>query len=493
MAKFIMKTYNDSYLYKIKLGKQNDSSDPAKRNNQAILDFIIKAHRVEDKKSDQFRGIVEEVKRQQTSSVLYNVLMMDNVKICINQYELPRAFKVFDAKDPNNNRQPAIFIDASGIIELKNGYYVCKKIDVLCAYLFDALIYLLYRYYPNKLVDNTSIITSALECYVAMFHNNIEYMGVPGYSMNRKKIGYLAGLFFLTNMMGKDLDNYTKSLAGKLLNLTGPEINAYNLYLNSVDFTDINTFITTISETFKLKGLTLEVFVSKWMYYYGTGTHYATELLTSFLSLIVNAYSGCYIVGQRQVERSCSTAMVKLSTSIIKAGVDAYGSVRAYMNESDAREREVHDKNSRELAEAKILESKIDFRKLVVTESDFSSIDYVKEKIKDIKEICKFSKTDHRLNEAAYKSIQNGIKAIYENSINILSGKDSSYEDGALVECAKLFKESFSNKENYSLNSTIDRDIENLMEFCQESEASTDIKKSVAKSILEYRNLKQYI
>ena len=93
------------------------------------MDFIIKAHRVEDKKSDAFRGIVEEVKRQQTNSILYTVLMMDSVKICINQYEMPRAFKVFDAKDPSNGRQPAVFIDATGIIEFKNGYYVCKKID----------------------------------------------------------------------------------------------------------------------------------------------------------------------------------------------------------------------------------------------------------------------------------------------------------------------------------------------------------------------------
>ena len=492
MNNFIMKTYRDSYLYNAKLNNR-DPDNPAKRNNQAIMDFIIKSHKVEDKKSDAFRGIVEEVKRQQTSSILYTVLMMDNVKICINQYEMPRAFKVFDAKDPSNGYKPSVFIDATGIIELKNGYYVCKKIDVFCAYLFDALVYMLYRYYPQKLVNNSSIVNTALECYVAMVHNNIEYMGIPGYSANRKKVAYITGLFFLTNMMGKELDQYNKNIAGKLAGLTSNEIRAYDLYLDDIDLSNIYNFITGISNTFKLKGLTLEVFISKWMYYYGTGMHYASELLTSFFCLIVNAYTGCYIVGQRQVERSCADSMVKLSNAIIKAGVESFNTNRAFMTESEIAEREVHDRYTMELAESIKLQNNLDERKIVVEASEFSSIESVKEKTNDIIDVCKKANLNDKLNVYAENSYCNGIAQAYNSCISILRGGETLYENGALTTVAKSFKNKLTDKQRFMIETTIDRDIDALREACNSSDANKEIKNIVSKTILEFMEVKKYL
>lgn len=491
MSKFIMKTYNDSYLYKTKLNSR-DKGDVGKANNQAITDFIIKSHKIEDKKSDAFRGIVEEVKRQQTSSVLYQVLMMPNVKICINQYEMPRAFKVFDAKNPSEGYKPCVFIDASGIIEFKNGYYVCKKIDVLCAYLFDALVYLLYRYYPQKLINNSIIVNNALEAYVAMVHNTIEYMGLYGYAMNRKKIAYATGLYFLTNMMGKDLDQYNKNIAGKLAGLNPNEIRAYDIFLQEIDFTNIETFIRTTAEVFNLKGLTLEVFISKWMYYYGTGTHYATELLTSFLVLIVNAYTGCYIVGQRQVERSCSDAMVKLANGIIKAGADSFVRNSMFMSESELAEREIHDRNTMALAETMKLKADIDESKIQV--EAFDNMDDVKERISSIKEVCNKANLNDKLNIYVERSIANGIKSAYDNCINILNNNDHTlYESGALTEVVKSFKNTLDDKQKYRIETTIDRDINALREYCQESEADKSEKNKVSKTILEFMEIKKYL
>lgn len=492
MNKFIMKTYNDSYLYKVKTNSR-DQDNPEKRNNQAIMDFIIKSHKVEDKKSDAFRGIVEEVKRQQTSSILYTVLMMDCVKICINQYEMPRAFKVFDAKDPANNRQPAVFIDATGIIELKNGYYVCKKIDVFCAYLFNALIYLLYRHYPQKLVNNSSIVNTALESYVAMVHNNIEYMGIPGYSANRKKVAYMTGLFFLTNMMGKEMDQYNKNIAGKLAGLNASEIKAYELYMVDMSFENIFEFITSISKVFNLKGLTLEVFVSKWMYYYGTGTHYAAELLTSFLCLIVNAYTGCYIVGQRQVERSCGDSMVKLSNAIIKAGVESFNTAKAFMSEAQLAEREVHDRATMELAESRKLQSKIDERKIVIESSEFESVEVVKEKCHDLIDICKAANLGDKLNIYAENSYCNGICQAYNSCISVLRGGATLYEAGALTEVGKAFKNQLTDRQRFVIETTIDRDISALREACQHSEVDKETKNIVSKTILEFMDVKKYL
>lgn len=492
MSKFIMKTYNDSYLYKVKLNNR-DQDNPDKRNNQAIMDFIIKSHKVEDKKSDAFRGIVEEVKRQQTSSILYTVLMMNNVKICINQYEMPRAFKVFDAKDPSNDHKPTVFIDATGIIEYKNGYYVCKKIDVLCAYLFDALIYLLYRYHPQKLINNSSVINMALECYVAMFHNNIEYMGIPGYSANRKKVAYMAGLFFMVNMAGKELDQYTKNVVGKVAGLNPSEVKAYDLYLDSVSFTNIYELISTISSTFNLKGLNLEVFVNKWMYYYGTGTHYATELLTSFLCLVVNAYTGSYIVGQRQVERACDTAMVKVANGIIKAGVEAFNTSRAFMSESEIAERQVHDRATMELAESAKLRAQLDERKIVIESEEFNSIESVKEKSVDLIDICKYANLTDKLNVYAENSFNNGIAQAYNSCVSVLIGGDIMYEAGALTAFGKIFKNKLDDRQRYSIETTIDRDIAALREACQTSQVDKEQKNIVSKTILEFMELKKYL
>ena len=492
MNKFIMKTYRDSYLYNAKLNSR-DPDDPAKRNNQAIMDFIIKSHKIADKKSDAFRGIVEEVKRQQTSSILYTVLMMENVKICINQYEMPRAFKVFDAKDPSNGYQPAVFIDATGIIEFKNGYYVCKKIDVLCAYLFDALVYMLYRYYPQKLVNNSSVVNTAMECYVSMVHNNIEYMGIPGYSANRKKVAYITGLFFLVNMMGKELDQYNKNLAGKMAGLTSNEIRAYDLYLNDIELTDINTFITGISQTFKLKGLTLEVFISKWSYYYGTGMHYASELLTSFLCLIVNAYTGCYIVGQRQVERCCKDSMVKLSNAIIKAGVESFNTNRAFMSESQLQEREIHDRYTMELANIIKKQNSIDESKLVIKSESFESIESVKECGETIFKTAKEANLTDKMNIYAENSYSNGIGQAYTSCISVLRGGPVLYENGALAAAAKVFKNQLNDRQRFVIETTIDRDITALREACKNSEADKETKNIVSKTILEFMDIKKYL
>ena len=248
MSGFTMKTYKDSYLYYNKVSKSNDSAD-AKTTSNALLDFIKNSHRIDAKTGDAFRGVVEDIKYQNDGAVIYAVLMDPRVVICIGNAELPRAFKVFDAYDKKNSGQPAVFIDATGIIEFKNGRYFCKKIDVLCAYLFDAMIYLMYRNFPTKIVSNSSVILPATECYVSMFSYIVDYMRIIGYSVNQKKINYLTGLFFLHNMAGLELIDSTKNIAAKIADVTPVEIKAYDLYLDDNIFTNIETFVNALVRT----------------------------------------------------------------------------------------------------------------------------------------------------------------------------------------------------------------------------------------------------
>ena len=150
MANFVRKTYDNSYLF----------NKESIKHQKHLAEYIIKSQRIE-KNSDAFRGIVEDVKRFQNSSILYTVLMMDDAVLCINSTELQRAFKVFSANDLRvSSTTPKVFIDVTGLITFKDNYFTCKKPDVLISYLFAALCYLIYNKEPIKMINNSNISNS---------------------------------------------------------------------------------------------------------------------------------------------------------------------------------------------------------------------------------------------------------------------------------------------------------------------------------------------
>lgn len=493
MGTFTMKTYNDSYLYKTKINS-NQKDNPDKQAQKAILDFMISSHRIEDKKSDSFRGVAEEIKRQQRSNILYTVLMMDNVKLCIGPYEMPRAFKVFDAKDPKSDKKSMVFIDVTGLIELKNGYYYCKKVDVLCAYLMDALIYLLYRHNPNKLVDNSNITISATDCYVSMFTYIIDYRRIIGYSANKVKISYLTALYFLVHMMGKDLTDYTKSIAAKVSGAQAKDINAYDLYIDDGCFDNINTFINMLSTTFSLKGFTLQVFIADWMRQFGTGMEYATELLTSFLVLISRAYSASYIVGQKQVERCCGAAnMIKLMNAIDKAGIDSFDN-RMFMSESELVQYESHDKNSMSLASQMGLRGSAD-DVLSVRSADFCNEGSIAKKCKDGIEFCNNALLTDKLPGFAASVFDKGIKTSFDYCIEAVKADDIEkfkYIPGSLLESTKILKHQLSDKDSFKLDTAIEESIQGIREALNPT-LDSEVRVAACKLISEYREMKQYM
>ena len=488
MNKFTMKTYSDSYLYNNRISGK-DPSSPDKRTNEAIKDFIITSHRIEDKYSDSFRGIIEEIKRQQRSSILLTVLLRKDVVLCIGNSELPRAFKVFDAKDPKSGKQPRVFIDVTGLIQYVNGYYYCKKIDSLCAYLADALVYLLYRNYPSRLVDNSNITMIATDCYVSMFIYIIDFLRVVGYSANKNKISYFIALFFLNNMMGKEIDQYTKNIACKVSGLTMSEAIPLNIYMEEDTFENIATFISFLNENF-LKGFTLEIFIAKWMYQFGTGTQYGTELLTSFLVLLCNAYSGAYLVGQKQVERCChANNLTKIWNAIERAGINSFDN-RAYMNEADLAIYEVHDKNTELLAKAmKLRENKPE--ELLFTESDFSSKDIVVEKAKDNISYYKNARMERNVGKVAENAINMGIEVAIENCSNLVEGKESIYGEDAVMELCKVFGRELDDKSSYKLETKINNAVGKLRDMISEC-YDKETRQSISSTILELKSAQQY-
>ena len=340
MNKYNYKSYRDSYLYNL--------NGQTRIHDTALLNFIMKAERI-DKESDAFSGIAEDIKRQQTSAILYQVLKMPNVHLCIAPIELPPAFKVFEAFDVKRDRRPAIFIDVTRLVELRGAYFVCKDLGKLITYLFGAITYLIYRKDTIKVINNSDLTISGTECYVGLYNYILDYMRIIGYSNNKDRISYLIALFYLVNMLGKELDNYTKSIAARVSKLPNTYINAMDIFIEDGIFSDIDTFTTFIAETFKLKGFNTEVLIQKWVYLYGNGSQYAVELFTSMSVLISNAFCGAYVSNQKQIERVCGQSMVKFCNALLRLGVDILDR-RQYMEATELESMLPRNKATQELA-----------------------------------------------------------------------------------------------------------------------------------------------
>ena len=430
---YTRKTFDNSYLFQ----KELDT------HHKVLTEFIIKADRIEDKKSELFRGIVEDVKRVQNSSILYTVLMMDNVVLCYNKTNgLSRAFKVFEAKDIRYNHEPKVFIDVTGLITFKDGYFYCKRIDWLVTYLFNALVYLLYSKSTVKLIGNSDVSISGTECFVSTLNYIIDYLGIIGYRQNKEKISYLAGLYFQYNMMGKDLDMHAKNIAARTAGISTSDTRAFELYYDvEKDFVNIDTFINLISNTFKLKGLTTEVFIHKWIYQFGTGTQFASELLTSFFVLMTSAYSGAYVVNQKQIERCCGSSLVKLCNALLRLGASEFDN-RGSMTESEFDSTVARDKNTQMLKEAFGRRGKIP-SDAKLTKEDLAS----KERVKQVTEkLIAFYKDTNQENKISSKLRVNYYAAIGALVDHVNTGSEV-YGTGVLEVIAKVGKQYLNGKD----------------------------------------------
>ena len=443
MTSYKLKTYSDSYLFNNKVGK-NDNENVAEKSIKTLKEFILKTNRI-DKSSDAFKGIIEEVKRQQRSSIYNTILSMPNVVLCIGPFELPRAFKVSEMKDAKNNGNHTVFIDCTGLIEMtNNGYYICKKIDTLCAYLVDAAIYTLYRTKTSKLLDNSNITIIATECYVSLFATILDYLRIIGYAANKERIQYYIAKFFLVNMMGKDEnDPYVNNIASKVSGLDSKDVNAIKLFYEDGMFDNIYTFVTALSDSFKLKGFNLEVFVSKWVYRFGTGTQYATELFAEIQKAAINSFDTKYYSESSE-----------------------YGNKDSYDN-------------------AKMLSSIINKDKPeAVTEADFTNGN-IKAKVGAIVEYY-----ENRADSGAkYKAVaEAGINAITKFAI----GENSNYDKDSLITAIKAIKNVDGN-DRYRITRLIEDATETLQDYAGHSMDNAENRRRTANCIAELRECKNIL
>ena len=463
---FTRKTYADSYFY-------NNNESQMQKNNRRLINYVLNAQRI-DKDSEAFQGIVEEIKRQQTSSVLYTVLMNPRVYLCIDNVELSRAFKVFQSYDIKNDKLPAIFIDCSKLVKLKDNYFVCNNIGKLVTYLMDALSYMLYNNDPVRFTSDSTITQSATESYVNMVTYILDYLRMVNYQASKDKIKYLTGLFFLNNLMGKDVDSYSKNVAAKVAGISPSLIKTYDLYIDDTIFQNINTFISTISDTFKLKGLNTEVFIHKWMFQFGEGTYFGAELFTSFSVLLSNAFCGAYVVNQKQIEKCTGKSMVQYCNQLLNLAVSMLN-VRKV-----AENMEVHTKEAMELAEAFKLREKTNDANTRLEKADFATKAKVLQKVKATVKNYEDSKQNSKINKYINSAIANSCKAM-DSFCNTGKG----YELGTVEGVVKAGKKYLSEKD-FGPVSPITKRLRVYPGKIEDSKAK-DQTKSIAQCLAELR------
>ena len=476
---FKYKTYDDSYLFL-------QESD---KNNRNLIDFIINAERI-DKNNPAFRSLIEDVKRMQSSSILHTVLMMDKVELCIHKVELPRSFKVFEAKDIKQGKDAPrkVFIDVTGLISFKDGYFYCKKIDSLISYLFAALGYLLYREAPFKVVNNSSISISATECFVSMFDYILDYLRIIGYSQNKTRISYLAALYFQHHMLSKDIDTYTKNIAAKTAGIATADTKAFELYYEEKDFDNIFNFVYMIAENFKLKGLTPEVFIHKWMYLYGTGTQYGCELFTAFSAILTHAYCGAYVLNQKQIERCCGKSMVSYAVSLLKVGVDEFDK-RGYMEQSALDDLTPRDKNTINLAEAFLKRNKIPEDCKFVKE-DYASKSRAKERSNKLIAYYRSVEQEHKISEKMKNVAFGAMGAMGQFNIK---GTENVYEAGVLEVVLKAAKSYFNERDKRILYNEINASCNQISDYIKSEVKDKEKAQRFAKSLIELRKCLAYV
>jgi hypothetical protein len=415
--------------------------------------------------------------------------MSNKVQLCIDPKNqgLPRSFKVFTVKDIRTNKSDTVFIDVTGIITLNDGYFSCRKIDILITYLFGALSDLLYLLEPVKLINNSNISISATECFVSLFGGILDYLRIIGYSQNKEKILYLSGLYFLHNVMGKEIDTYTKNISAKISGISSQDTKAFDLYYDINDFSNINTFITMISNTFKLKGLTTEVFCNQWLIYYGKGTHFAQELFTSFSQLIIFAYCGSYVVNQKQIERCCGSSMVKYCKDILKLGVDTFDN-RGYLENSDLASLERRDSNTISLAESILNRNKVP-EDAKFTADDFKSKSKAKERAKKLMAYYRSVEQESKISKKMSQNISSAMR--YMNTY--ISKGENVYEDGVTLTLVKDSYKYLDEKDKRNLGNDIKHSCENFTESLKKNAADKEKCKRISKSLVELRKCLQYL
>ena len=314
------KTYAATFLYN-KYGEYE----------KEIFSFIMNGIEL-DKDTEDFDDIKYEVKKRQVSNALVNVLESKNVILISAAKPLPKAFKVFCAKDIKNSKNPEkmkVFIDVSNIIKKneKTGRYECNRnnIDIFISYLVSAMHTYIYYADQKRIANNSQLTLLGAKAFSSLITYCIDYKcKISAMPSIKSKCIYLASLYYLSNILEKDYNNAgNRDLAKKISNLSDREADIIDMNIDKDMMQNIKYFVEGVADILHLNKLTLDILVETWMTVFGTGTVFGLEMFGSFASIITDAYVGAYVNNQKTIEKVLGSTMVEFTKTILMIGAES--------------------------------------------------------------------------------------------------------------------------------------------------------------------------
>lgn len=308
----LTKTFAGTYLY-------NVSSEQYEKR---IMDFMMKGEEI-NKLDPSFEDIKYEVKKRQVSNSLIKVLESSQVILLLHDIPLPKAFKVFCAKDIKGDKKMKIFIDAD-VIKKVDGKYKCMNIDILIAYLVSAMNTRIYYADPKRLIMREEIIKNGASAFSSMFTYIVDYLyKISTISSTRDKCEYLSSMYYMVNILQKDMTDSIKHTCRNIAGISEREEEILLMQLSDNAFHNIKFFVEEVAKVLRLPKLTLDALLEKWLYIYGTGTQFALEFYPSFATMMTNVYVGCYLNNQKTIEKVVGRDMIAFSTGILRVGTES--------------------------------------------------------------------------------------------------------------------------------------------------------------------------
>ena len=309
------KNYSNTYLY----GKYPEY-------DKALLSFIMEGE-VINKDSDDFNGIIYEVKRRQTIPALLKVLKSEVVVLMTANKVLPRQFKVFCAKDLRNGkkRDLKVYIDCTDLLHKnKEGNWVCDDIDVLISHLISAMVNVIYYKDEKVLVNNANLSQIGANAFASLMTHIVDFVSkISSTPKNKSYCQYLSAKYYIANILGKDENTAgNKNICRQIAGLSERESDIIDMQLSESSFDNIKFFAETLSRILRINKLSVDVIVERWMYLYGVSSVFALELFPAFSEMITNCYIGSYLNNQKTIEKITGTTMVEFSKIILRIGAD---------------------------------------------------------------------------------------------------------------------------------------------------------------------------
>lgn len=307
------KSYSASYLY----AKHGDYE-------KKLLEAVLKSDRI-DANSDEFDDVIYEFKHSQLSPYMIKILQSKNVVLITSLNPLPTQFNVFTAKDIKTDNKIKTFIDVSRIVykSPESGKYVCKQINELVAMLISAIEFMAFTLVPQKILTS-NIQNTSMEVFANMFTHIVDYL--HKISLDRNTVArckLMCCMYFAENLTDSDYDK-VKFYARKFTGVSEREEDIIKMYVdkrNDVNpFLNIRTFVDFVADVLKIPTLTVDAIVEKWLFIYGTKTVFALEYWPALVTMITDAYVGCFINNQKTIEKVCGSNMVTLAKAIIDVG-----------------------------------------------------------------------------------------------------------------------------------------------------------------------------